>query len=368
MNKLLPFSLSLFVAAVGCSSSKQDRAAAPETVHGMAVVAATNMRIPDLIVAVGTVRATATAQVAAQVMGNVTTVRVHEGDLVSKGQTLATVDPAQARAELDRAQAALSATQHELSAAEAEKSLTESTMRRFDTLYQRRSVSPQEYDEVKARSQGALARAEAAQAGASQAKAALAQARTTFGYTTLRAPFAGIVTERRVDPGALAVPGMPLLTVEASGRYRLEATIDETNLRFVKVGESITVLLDAYPDQAFTGKVTQIVPAADPNTRSFLLKIELPQDASVRSGLFGRANFSRGERDSLMIPRTAVVDRGALKIVYVVGPDRIASLRYVTVGQLVGDRLEVLSGLNPSEMVVVSPLDPEIGGKKVEVQ
>jgi RND family efflux transporter MFP subunit len=281
---------------------------------------------------------------------------------------LATIDPTQAQAGLQRAEASLSGAQHEVAAAETERALTESTLKRFDTLYQRKSVSPQEYDEVKARYQGALARAEAAQAGAAQAKASVVQAQTAFGYTKVRAPFAGVITERKVDPGVLAAPGMPLLTVEAAGRYRLEATVDEVNLRFVRIGEPVPVKLDAYPVQSLNGKVSQIVPAADPNTRTFLVRIELPSNTTLRSGLFGRAGFSRGDRDSLVIPRTAVVDRGALKAVYVLGPDQVASLRYVTVGQDMDEHLEVLSGLNPNEVVVLAPGDREIGGKRVEVQ
>lgn len=368
MNKVLILSLSVVLVAAGCSSPKKDTMAAPETVRGVAVYTTTMARVPDVIAAVGTVHAAETAQISAQMMGNVITINVREGDAVAQGQVLASIDPAQAQAGLERAQAALSTAQHEVAAAQTERSLTESTLKRFETLYQRKSVSPQEYDEIKARYQGAVARAEAAQSGEAQAKAAVAQAQTAFSYTRLRSPFTGVVTERKVDPGVLAAPGMPLLTVEAAGRYRLEATIDEGSLRFVHVGESVPVTFDAYPDQQLSGKVTQLVPAADPNTRTFLVKIELPANGLLRSGLFGRASFSRGERESLVVPRTAVVDRGALKGVYVVGPDQVASLRYISVGDIGGDRLEVLSGLNAKEAIVLSPGDREIGGKKVEVQ
>ena len=366
-NALLIFLPLLFVAA-SCTSSKPEHVAAPETFREVAIYRAANTRVPDLMVAIGTVRATETAQISSQMMGNVLSVKVREGDQVSRGQVLATIDPAQAQAGLDRAEAAFAAAQHEMAAAESERSLNESTLKRFDTLYQRKSVSPQEYDEVKARYQGALARAEAAQSSAAQAKAAVMQAQTAFGYTNLRSPFNGIITERRVDPGVLAAPGMPLLTVEATGRYRLEVTVDESSLRFVRLGEAVAISLDAYPDTQLTGRVSQIVPAADPNTRTFQIKIELPSSPVLRSGLFGRASFSRGERDSLLLPRTAVVDRGALKAVYVVGSDKIASLRYVTIGQTTNDHLEVLSGLSADEAIVLAPGDREMGGKRVEAQ
>lgn len=368
MNKTLILSISFILAATGCSSSKaKQQPTQPETVRGLVIYTAENTRVPDFITAVGTVRAAETAQISAQTMGNVISVNVREGDAVTRGQILAAIDPLQAQAGLDRAQAALSAVQHEVAAAQTERSLTESTLKRFETLYQRKSVSPQEYDEVKARYQGALARAEAAQAGEAQARAAVSQATTTLGYTRLRAPFNGVITERKVDPGVLASPGIPLLAIDAIGRFRLEVTVDEANLRYVHIGESIPVTLDAYPDQRLAGRVTQIVPAADPNTRTFLVKIELPSNAVLRSGLFGRASFSRGERDSLAIPRTAVVDRGALKAVYVLDNGQVASLRYVTLSDTSTDHVEVLSGLDVNETIVLSPGDREIAGKRIEV-
>ena len=366
MNKFPILSLAL-VWIAGCSPQKTPLAA-PENAGKVAVVQTTVAAVPDVIAALGTVRAAETVQLSAQMMGNVLSVNVREGDAVAPGQVLATIDPSQAQAGLERAQASLSASQQEVAATQSERQLAESTLKRYDTLFQRRSVSPQEYDEVKARYQGASARAEAAQAGQSQAKAAVALAQTTFTYTKVRAPFSGIVTERRVDPGALASPGMPLLTVESTGRYRLEATVDEASFRFVKLGQSVPVALDAYPDHGLTGRVTQIVPAADPATRTFIVKIELPANAMLRSGLSGRASFSRGDRQSVVLPRTAVVERGALNGVYVVGADQVATLRYVTVGDAIGDHFEILSGLNAQESVVLSPGDRDLGGKRVEVQ
>ena len=368
MNKILILSFSLILTFAGCTSRKQETSPVPETIHGVTLYTTSSTRVPDVLLAVGTVRAAETAAVSAQTMGNVVSINVREGDPVTKGQVLATIDPTQAQASLDRAQAALSAAQHEVTAAQTERVLSESTLKRFEALYQRKSVSPQEYDEVKARFQGALAHVEAAQAGEAQARASVVQAQTSFGYTRVRAPFNGVVTERKVDPGALAAPGMPLLTVEAGGRYRLEATVDEASLRYVHVGEAVPVSLDAYPEQQLSGKVAQIVPAADPNTRTFLIKIEFATNSALRSGLFGRALFPRGEREALLVPRTSVVDRGALKGVFVVGPDQVASLRYVTVGDRAGDRLEVLSGLSAKEAIVLAPGDREIGGKRLEVQ
>ena len=109
----------------------------------------------------------------------------------------------------------------------------------------------------------------------------------------------------------------------------------------------------------------EIVPAADPASRSILVKIELPADARVRSGLFGRARFSRGSRAALLIPRTTVVERGQLRGVFVVDAKQIAQLRYVTLGQPSGEKVEVLSGLQDGEKLIAAPGDRELGGKQI---
>ncbi len=370
MKKFLLASLAtaVFFLSVGCSSEKEGDARKPENAGVVSVVKIVGSTIPDTLTAVGTVQAAETAQLAPQIMGTVVAVHVREGDPIRAGQVLVSIDPAQSKAALEGTQAALAASEHQLAAAQTQQKLAEETLTRYDTLFQRKSVSPQEYDEVKARAQAAAAATEAARAQRSQAKAAVAQAQSGFTYTSIRAPFNGVVIERRVDPGALASPGAPVLTVESTGRFRLEATVDEASLRFVHMGEAVPISLDAYPGESLTGRVTQIVPAADPSSRTFVVKIELPASKSVRSGLFGRAQFPRGERTAILVPNSSVVRRGALVGVFTVGQDKVAELRYVTLGNTMGDRVEVLSGLSPNEVVVSSPGDRELGGKQVEVQ
>ncbi|MFB3812837.1 MAG: efflux RND transporter periplasmic adaptor subunit [Terriglobales bacterium] len=358
--------LALTGGATSCSSDKPQAAAAPEVVRGVAVMTANLAAVPDYFEAVGTVRASESASLAAQIMGNVVAVNVREGDRVSRGQVLAVIDDAQPRAGLERAQAAVNASDHEAVAAESGHALASATLKRYQDLQAKKAVSPQEFDEVKARYDAAAARREMAKAGQAQAKAALAQAKTTMDYTRIRSPFDGVVTEKRVDPGALAAPGMPLLTIEKTGRFRLEATVDESSLRYVKAGETVPIQIDALGNTRLEGKVVQIVPAADPGSRSFVVKVELPANAQVRSGLFGRAYFDRGKRESLVVPRTAVVDRGQLQAVYVLGQDKIAELRYVTLGRPQGDAVEVLSGLKPGDALVATPDTRDLSGKKIE--
>jgi RND family efflux transporter MFP subunit len=365
---LFPLAMALAGGLTGCSSERPATPPAPETVRNISVLSVQRADVPDLLEAVGTVRAAETSQLASQMMGNIIELRAHEGDRVQRGQVLAVIDDAQPRAAVDRATAAESAAEQGVSASDSDLALAQSTLQRYQNLYDKKSVSPQEFDEVKARYQAALAHRDSARADQAQAKAALAQARTSFSYTRIVAPFDGVITEKKADPGTLASPGLPVFTIEGLGHYRLESTVNENDLRYVQMREQVPVVVDALENAELKGKVAQIVPAADPGSRSFLVKIDLPADARLRSGLFGRAQFSRGKRLSLLIPQTAVVARGQLQGVYVLDPTKIASLRYITLGKNNGAEVEVLAGLQEGERLVVNPGGLDLNGKRIEAQ
>ncbi|MGC1435409.1 MAG: efflux RND transporter periplasmic adaptor subunit [Terriglobales bacterium] len=360
--------LLAFVSLVGCSNEQTRVAPSPETVRNIPVLAVQQANVPDLLEAVGTVRAAQTSEIASQMMGNIVEIRAHEGDKVQRGQVLALIDDSQPRAAVDRASAADIAAQQQLRAADSDLALADSTLKRYQNLYERKSVSPQEFDEVNARQQSALAHRDMALAGQAQAKAALTQTYASLDYTRIRAPFDGVVTEKKADSGTLASPGMQIFTVEDVRRYRLEATVNENDLRFVRTGQQVSIVIDALDNARLNGKVVQIVPAADPASRTFLVKIELPADTRLRSGLFGRAQFSRGERQALLIPRSAVVERGQLQGIYVLNQNKVASLRYITLGKPSGAEVEVLAGLQDGEQLVARPGAVDLNGKRIEVQ
>jgi RND family efflux transporter MFP subunit len=363
--------LSLVLALLlltACSSERRATAPATETVPGIALFTAQRTTIPDYIEATGSVRAAQSAQLASQVMGTITRVNVHEGDRVHRGQVLIAIDEAQPRAAYQSATAGLQASQQAIAAADADYTLAESTMQRYQVLYDKKSVSPHEYDEVKAKLVAAKARRDAAHANSAQAEANVAEANTAVGFTRIRAPFDGLVTAKLVDAGAMAAPGIPLLVVEDPSRFRLEAVVDESQVAAVQLGASVPVVLDSLGTQTITGKVVQIVPAADPTTRTFTVKIDLPANPQIRSGLFGRARFPRGERESILVPQTALLRRGQLDAIYVVGQDEVAGLRYVTLGKPNGSDVEVLSGLDNGERIVAQPADRDLSGKRVGAQ
>lgn len=357
--------VGLSVAVYGCSEHPVQPAAKLETVSGVYIFEAQRSTIPDWLEAVGTVRAAQSTQVASQMMGSIVAVRAHEGEHVEAGQVLAIIDDSQPRAAVQQSTAATIAAQKEVEAAETEFALADSTFKRYQQLYDKKSVSPQEFDEVKARRAGAEARREMARAGQEQANAALTQARTSLGYTVIHAPFPGVVTEKKADAGTMAAPGVPLFAVEDIRRYRLEATVDERDMGFVRIGQPSSVVLDAFGEAELHGTIVQIVPAADPASRTFIVKIELPSDARLRSGLFGRAHIARGERSALLVPQTAIVQRGQLQGVYVVDANRAVRLAYITLGSTAGQQVEVLSGIADGEKLIAAPGGRDLGGKQV---
>lgn len=365
IHALFPILLSTLLLGA-CSDQTKRVEAVPGTVGNVSLIEVQQKNMPDVLEAVGTTRAAQTSILASQMMGTLVEVRAHEGDRVQRGQVLAVIDDSQPRAALDRANAADAASRHQLSAADSELALAESTLKRFQTLYERKSVSPQEFDEVKARQQAALARRDMARADQEQAKAAIAQTTSVLEYTRIRAPFDGVVTEKKADTGTLASPGMPIFTVEDVRRYRLEASVNESDLAFVRIGQSVPVLVDALGSEALPGKVVQIVPAADPSSRSFLIKIELATDSRLRSGLFGKAQFSRGERRALLVPQTAIVERGQMQGVFLLDQNKIAALHYVTLGKPTQGQVEVLAGLQEGDWLVARPGTLELDGKRVE--
>lgn len=351
----------------GCDSSQPASKAAPETAQAR-VVQSQQQLAPVNVRTTGTIHAHESAVLSAQVMGRVQQVLVHEGDSVKAGQTLAILDDASMRASVDQAQAAVKAVQGQQAAAQTQADLAQSTLARYQQLQAQKSVSPQEMDEVSRRAQAAAAQVEAIHAQSQAAQAQEASARTMLGYTRIRAPFSGVITARMVDPGALASPGVPLLQVDSAGALELQTTVDESVITHVRKGMSIPITVDAAPGTAISGTVTDIVPAADPSSHSFLVKLTLPRSAQLRAGMYATAAIPTGSHQAILVPRSAVLLRGSLNCAYVLDANSIAQLRYITLGSTQGDMVEVLSGISAGEKLVDDPNDRDLAGKHITAE
>jgi RND family efflux transporter MFP subunit len=330
----------------------------------------------------GTVRARTTAAVAPQVMGRLTGVAVSEGSVVAAGALLATIDDTTVRAQLSSAEGAVAEAEaagedvdRAISQAEAGKALAEKTYERFRKLLDGKVVTQQEFDEVELRRTVAVKDLERAQQKRAQMIAKIAQARgqsdaakAMLAWTRVIAPFAGIIVEKRADPGSMAVPGVPLFVLEDLRRHRIETFVSETYLPLLRKGTPVQVVLDADPGNPFSAVVTEIVPAIDPASRTFTVKADLPA-GRARSGQSGKVRFAAGKGTVLAVPKRAITRAGGSDGVFTVGArDNVARLSMITLGAEFDDRVEVLSGIEDGARVALSPIDKLSDGARVEIR
>jgi multidrug efflux pump subunit AcrA (membrane-fusion protein) len=358
------------VMSASCASGPQ-RTATDSPPVAVAVVRVDKRDIAASFEAGGVVRARATALIASRVMAPVTQVHVNPGDRVRRGAALVTLDGREIQANKGRAEAtslsaveAARAAEADVRGAESALVLARATHDRMAGLHDKRSATAQELDEAvaalaaaEAQRASAQARLAAANAARDAAQASVEAATVTATYTVLTAPFNGIVAARRADAGSMATPGAPLLVVEDPGTYRLEVQLDEARAALVHVGTTVSVRLDNAQregDPWTSGRVAEIA-RVDPASHAFLVKIDLPASASLRSGLFGRARFPEPPRWALTVPASALINRGQLTFVYTVDAEDRARLRPISVGSVDRDRAEVLAGLREGDAIVTNP-------------
>lgn len=317
----------LFTA--GCGSKEEPvpamvSAASQSTIQA-AVVEIKAAQVPVRVEVTGQVMPIFQAVLSSRIQGTIDTLLVREGTRVSKGQILIQLDNRDVQADLARAKA------------EEENARTQ--LKRMNSLLKDEAVSKQEVENASRTFKVAEA----------NRKAVLAQ----LSYTVVKAPFDGVITEKKVEAGELASPGQPLLKMEDPLQLRLEATVAEGDLKSISRGDKIPVLIDALAAQALSGVVSQILPAGDPQTHTFMVKVDLPKTAGLKTGMFGRFQLDKGISHTILIPASSVVERGELTSVYVVGADRVARLRWIKAGRRFDQQLEILSGVNPGERVLL---------------
>ncbi len=338
--------------------------------------------VPELFESGGVVRAAVTAEVVSRVMAPVVSVPVVAGARVQANAPLVVLEGRQLEAELRRAQAAHRAAgqagdvaKAQLDRAQAQATVAQKTFERMANLRARNSSTEQEVDRARAELDAAVADVQAARsvvgqttAGLEAGAAAEAAAAVGASYTVLRAPFAGLVTETRIDPGSMAMPGTPLVVLEDPRSYRLETRVDEARLLHVRLGQVVRVRVGDgnVAGAPIDGRVVEVSRTLDA-AHTFTVKIDLPPGASWRSGTFGTASFEGALRRAVLVPASSVVRRGQLTSVFVVDGGR-ARMRLVQLGEARGDRVEVAAGLDPGESVIVRPPAGVVDGAPVASQ
>jgi len=298
-----------------------------------------------------TVEAVRQSTVSAQVSGRITAVNFDVGDTVKAGQVIVRIDPS----ELSQAAAGSRA---QVAQAEAQLANAKANYERQVQLFQQKFISQAALDR-------ATAEYRAAQAGAQAAKAGAGQSAAVRSYTTLTAPFSGVVMARHVEVGEMATPGKPLMTGFDPGDLRVVANIPQYKLAEVQKAAKASVEIPSLNKWIEARGIT-VLPAADTATHSVKVRIDLPGELSkgVIPGTYARAHFSTGEARKLVIPNSAVLRRSEIAGVYVVDAKNRVSLRQVRLGEPAPTgEVEVLAGLNPGETIALDPVKAGIYAK-----
>lgn len=312
-------------------------AALPSTSQSGVLVTVQKRTVDEVLNWPGTVRARTVTGVAPKVMGRVMEIRVVAGDAVTQGTVLVRLDDSELRARLGAAQAALRQARAEAAQAAAD-------FKRLRGLYAKEAATAQDFDAAKAR-------AEASTAQVSQARDRLNEVLALVAETTLRAPFDAVVVARHGEPGDMAVPGRPLLTIQEAGRLRIEVHIPESCARQLAIGTDLRVRADR-PARPWVVRVDEIAPAADPETRTVLIKAGLREIPGLQSGRFVWVEQGCGRREALLIPQQALTRIGQLERVQI-HLDGATQTRLVRTGKRYGEEVEVLSGLKEGDLLLI---------------
>lgn len=329
MTRRLPWMIAALavLSACGRETARPAAPAGPERAPRPVSTALVERSGQGEVTVPAVVAARQSATLAARLPAAVLEIPRREGETVAAGEVVVRLDDAALRSQV--------------AAAEAGGQVAEVDLARMQGLAQRGAATPREVEEATARAAAARAQASAARDG--------------LAYAVLRSPFAGVIAARKVEVGDVVSPGQPLVAVEGRGGLELRASVTAGESRNLKPGSEIEARVDGIPEP-LRARVTALSPAGDPATHRFELKADLPANPGLRSGLFARLALpgGSGEEGTLTVPAAAVFPRGGLTGVFV-ADGGTARLRWIALGAPAGDRVEVRSGLDAGESVVIAP-------------
>ena len=354
-NAFLALALGL-----GLTSCGNDRETKPEPGPAIPVIVAQveTAGHNTILAGSGQIRAVNSATLGTRVMGQVTSLPVTMGQKVQKGDLLVSIHNVDLRAQSARAEA--SVVEAEVAYAQAKKD-----QGRFQNLFGQNAVSPKELEDMTVRFEMAGARLEAA-------KQMRNEVNSQFAYTQIRAPFNGAVTQTHIEQGDMAHPGMPLVSLESQGGHEVEAKVSEDHISGIEVGTVALVQIKAL-DTVIKGKVTAVSGSAQNTGGQYVIKVLLEdRDAGVFPGMYANIRLVAREGaplgEMIVVPAKALVHKGQLTGVYVLGEDNVALLRWLRMGTAHGDEVEVLSGLAKGETYIASSDGKLYNGAKVALQ
>jgi len=330
--------LALYALLTGCGKAPEAPTQIDAKTWNLPVMTA-SASAPVEYTTVGSVVSDQRVEVASRLSGYIREIQVQEGERVRRGQVLARLDAADVEGGIRQTRAAQGA-------AEAAFRDAQTDLERFERLFERGSVSENEMRKVRLKF-------DAAREVLNQARAGLDTALAQRAYAEIVSPVAGTVVARLKRAGDLAVPGMPLLDRGVGARPAVRDLRGGRPVAAMAEGKPAVVSIDSLP-APLKGTVTRVVPSGDPVTRSYQVKIALPETPGLMPGMFGRAVFTVGESPSPVVPRRALAERGGLTGVFVLDGEGRALFRWLRTGREWPDRVEVSAGLAADERLVAA--------------
>lgn len=371
MKKFLIFLLIVAVLIAGCSSDKitgneKNEVSSSISPSSSETVSAALVELAEKYEAVGTIRPKTEARIDSQIQAQILKINYRAGDRVGKGEVLALLDDRSLKAKLSQAEANLksaysskSQARQEIASAEAAFDQAKSDYERIKKYYDSKAATKREYEQARSvflQSKAALARAnEALESSDAQIKAASEQVReaeVAFEYTKIIAPEDGEVLKKMVDEGDLALPGKPLFIIQTSGALMAEVYVREGLVSSLEKGSRAEILVES-AGKKLSGIIEEIVPYADPETRTFLIKASIDETTGLYPGMYAKLLVPVNKRKAVIVPEKAVIQIGQLKMVNVFENGRFMRV-YVKTGALTKEGVEVLSGINENDIVKIN--------------
>jgi RND family efflux transporter MFP subunit len=334
--------VAALIAAGSLLSGKADGHAAAEKTESpvaASVITVQSRTIDSVVSAAGALASKNVSVLSSKVMGRVSFLSVQEGDQVQAGKLLLKIDSGEIVAQAAQAQAAYNNAKLHYD--------------RIKSLYDAQASTQMEMDQ--------------ATLGLETAQAGLKAAKAMESYVTIRAPIFGQVVDKKINLGEMALPGQPLLKIEDNRHLRLEVTVKEQDILHIRPGSKVRVQIDALSGKDIMATVSQVVAASDVRTHSFIVKIDIPAEKGLITGMYGKAFFSIGRREALLVPKSAIVEMSGISGVYVVSPAGTAVFQMVQPGDVHGNEVEVVSGLKQGDRVIADKHLGRIEGKKIIV-
>ncbi len=331
----------LVIGMAGCQKGEPKPTDAPKAQEqgiSVAVATAETGKIARPLVVEGTIAARSEVKILPKMTGRVLEVLVDEGSSVKAGQKLAMIESPELEWQMQQQKASLLTAQANLENAK-------SNLDRMRTLVDQGAVSQQQYE-------GTLTQLKVAEAQVKQIKAAIRLIETQQQNATVTSPITGVVIDRAAEIGLMAMPSSPLFTIAQAGPLELQVSVPEQELAALKVGASVQVESAAFPGQIFNGKVREVSPSVDPQTRQIKAKIDLGKPGSLKVGMFVRGTIQTQSRKGLVVPTTAVQNEGSQAFVYL-EEDGKAKRVNIKTGIREGAQVEVVDGLSVGAPVVI---------------